>query len=118
MSGDVILSTSTTRERLLDTNPTLQTESKGTASVLIFLLRFFKERINENNTGNEREKGKMVIRKSSNKKILKPDELYKQEKLKKIASCLEKKEVDLWLLRELCLCKGGLINGEVIDWQY
>jgi len=42
-----------------------------------------------------------------------PDNKYKTDKIRKIKACLQKKEVDLWLLRELSLSKGGLINADL-----
>eukprot|EP00559_Dactyliosolen_fragilissimus_P001010 CAMPEP_0184856950 /NCGR_PEP_ID=MMETSP0580-20130426/2116_1 /TAXON_ID=1118495 /ORGANISM="Dactyliosolen fragilissimus" /LENGTH=495 /DNA_ID=CAMNT_0027352259 /DNA_START=198 /DNA_END=1686 /DNA_ORIENTATION=- len=53
-----------------------------------------------------------IKRKSSLRKALSRDDAYKQEKIEIIKSCLEKEEVDLWELRELCLTKGGLINAD------
>jgi len=44
---------------------------------------------------------------------LSPNDEYRREKINEITACLEKKEVNLWHLRELCLSRGGLINGDL-----
>jgi len=55
----------------------------------------------------------MVIKKTTRHTSLSPNDEYQREKISEITGCLEKKEVNLWHLRELCLSRGGLINGDL-----
>jgi len=55
----------------------------------------------------------MVIKKTTPHTSLSPNDEYRREKISEITGCLEKKEVNLWHLRELCLSRGGLINGDL-----
>ena len=48
---------------------------------------------------------------SATTRPLHPNDLFRLEKIDTITKTLEKKDVDLWKLRELCLTNGGLING-------
>jgi hypothetical protein len=57
----------------------------------------------------------MVVKrtkKTENKTDSAGNEDYKESKIRRIQSCLEKSEVNLWELREFALTKGGLINGK------
>lgn len=54
----------------------------------------------------------MVLKKTT-QTPLSPNDEYRREKINEITACLEKKEVNLWHLRELCLTRGGLINGDL-----
>jgi len=55
----------------------------------------------------------MVIKKTTSNNSINTNDKYRREKISEINACLERKEVNLWHLRELCLSKGGLINAEL-----
>mmetsp|Transcript_26831 Transcript_26831/g.40047 ORF Transcript_26831/g.40047 Transcript_26831/m.40047 type:complete len:109 (+) Transcript_26831:417-743(+) len=42
------------------------------------------------------------------------DDLFLREKEQRLIQCLEKRDVDLWKLREFAFTKGGFVNGEFL----